>query len=305
MGFLSSIGNQVKLGMSTIKDLNPTLLAKLDKNSVIGTLSSATASNSPTAPVSTAALTELNSKTDLNTQRIDAMIQDTSTAGTTATWSIDQIKAYIAEVDDTYFAADLAERDDDAIGLVIPKRQGVRVFVANASSDPEVGYDTDGTPFGAHYIYNGTDWVLIRTLQYRQTDVSELVRYSDVVDSLTSIAVDKPLSANQGRLLSESIAAGISGLVMAVDDTTVLAGGVIELTKVAKGEAANGMAFVVMAEGIIPVFVAMASDGASATIITDDPSVYVGTDVRISYITSGVATGNTGAGGDGGDGMVI
>jgi len=301
MAFLDATGNQFKQGISTIKNLNPALLAKVDKAQIVGTLDDVIADNTAGNPASAQAVKSLDDKTNLNTQKIEAIIDDGATTGDSKTWSVDQIKTYIAQEDDTYFAATLDERDDDAVGIVVPKRQGVRVFVADASADPDVGTDTDGTAFGAHYIYNSSVWLLIRTLQYRQVDVTPYVRYDDVVDSLDSIETTKPLSANQGRELIDLINGGVGSLVMAVDDTTVLTGGVIELTKIAKGEATNGMALVVVDEGIIPVFVTMAADGKSATIIADDVTIFETKTVRISYLTDGTASGNTGDGGGDGD----
>jgi len=298
------IDPKFKQGMSTVKNLNPALLLKVNNSQISPSLAAAILDNTAGNPASTKALVEVNAKADLNTQKINTLIDDTAVVGTGKTWSIDQIKAYVAEEDDTYFAATITERDDDTVGIIIPKRQGVRVFIADASTDANVGTDANGVPFGAYYIYNGTAWILIRSLAYRQVDVTPYVRYTDVVDDLASTQTNKPLSANQGRELALLIATGNASLRMAVDDVVVGAGGVIPLSMVARGEATNGMSFVITTEGIIPVFVTMATDGKSATIIEDDATLYEGQTARISYLTDGeiipVATATVA-----GDGTVV
>lgn len=298
------IDPKFKQGMSTVKNLNPTLLGKVDKTQISPTLATTLEDNTTGNPASTQAVSELNTKTELNTQKIDSIVDDTASSSSSKVWSIDKIKAYIAEEDDTYFAATLQERDDDAVGIVIPKRQGIRVFVADASADTNVGTDSNGVAFGAYYIYDGTNWTLVRSLQYRQVDVTPFVRYDDVVDNLESTDADKPLSANQGRELASLVQVGNASLTMAVDDVEVAEGGVINLTKVARGQATNGMGLILTDEGIVPVFVTMSADGKSATIIEDDVTLYVGNTARISYLTSGeLIVADVPA--DGGDGLVV
>lgn len=291
---------KIKKGMSSVQNLNSALALKVDKTQVKGTLTEVIADNTTLNVASTASVKSVNDEVVLNLARIDALIDDTAVAGGTTTLSVDGIKALVAELDDTYYAADLTERDDDAVGIVIPLRVGVKVFVADASADARVGVDTDGTAFGANYVYNGTEWILIQTLQYRSIDVTPYVRYTEIVDSLDSILADRPLSANQGRILLGLVNAGVSSLVLAVDDVVVAVGGVIGLTRVARGEIVNGMALVQMDEGLIPVFVTVSADGATATILADDVTIYEGKDTRISYMTDGTATVADGGGGDGG-----
>ena len=292
MAFGEKNSHTFKQGMGTVKGLNPALINKVDKNQVAGTLEVALNDNTEGNPASTKALAELAANLSDTEQRANALIDDNVSSGDNKTWSIDQIKSYFAEQDDTYFVADLTERDNDTVGIKVPKRQGIRVFVVDASSDDKVGVDKVGNPFGADYIYNNNSWLLIRSLEYRQVDITPFIRYSEVQNNLDSLETNKPLSAAMGKNLKGIIDNSIGGLKLVYDDTAVGENGIIELLQVAKGQAINGMAFVMLNDEIVPVFVSIATDGKTASIISDDASIYVGSECRISYLTGGVATGS-------------
>jgi len=290
--FLDNANNAFKQSKSSIKGLNPALLTKLGKSQVIPSLENVLADAAVSNAASTKSVSELNGKLNVVDSRVSSLIDDTSTSGTDSTWSVDAIKKYISEVDDTYLAANLDERDDDTVGQKIPKVTGTRVFVVDASADSNVGSDKEGNPFGADYIYNEDSWLLIRARAYKQIDLTPFVKKEDVVDGLESTATQKPLSANSGRILAEQVKAAAAAQVIYTDDTTVKedddGNARISFAYVSRGTVVNGMAYVLDPEkGLLPVFVETSGDGKYAIIIADEPDAYFDKDCRVSYLTVG------------------
>lgn len=114
---------------------------------------------------------------------------------------------YIVKLDVTNETTSVSLRINDTIGKILKK-----VTISGMLSDFDIG----DIQSGQEYIckYNGQFLVLINTdaFTFMNRQISEFVLKEEVVDNLTSVKTDVPLSANQGKVLSNIIQTKIDNL---------------------------------------------------------------------------------------------
>jgi len=108
------------------------------------------------------------------------------------TWSSQKIQNFVVENDDSEYFVDIADRD---AFTVTPERNGVIAIVVDASADPVVGTEEDGTPLGALYIRKDGVWKFLFTKGYKKVNFAGYVHED-------GLAVD--LSVNDPKIAASS-----------------------------------------------------------------------------------------------------
>jgi len=207
------------------------------------------------------------------------IIDDAAETGGEITWSIDQIKSFVASVNDSIVVSNLAERDE-----IENPASTLIAFVLDTAGDESLG-KSEGNP--ASYIYvEGDGWKLMQVLK-GDIDLTPYVKKDSIVNNITEGGAGVPLSAEQGVVLAAMIAEGIKlASVEMVVDALVVDGNYITLTYEARGAIVNNTIEIEVDDGIWDI-VDIEKDADNAKkykILSDNDSEYDGKNCKASYI---------------------
>ncbi len=272
-----------KRRVGSIDGLTNLLAGKINIAAIMAAKVDVENSNSVSTVASSAAVNEI--VMGINTQitninnSIGGLIDDAADTGNAVTWSVDKLKAYVASVDDSVVVSDITERDNlsEVYDTLI-------AYVIDTTGDTSLG-DNEGA--AAAYIYvDGNGWSLLQILA-TDIDVTPFVKYSDIVDDLTTGGTSVPLSAAQGIALKALIDAAAQSTEIAVDNGLVITGDDFSSTYTPVGAVIGGTAEVEVSAGVWDVVDIVAGVGAKAwTLLPATASEYDGKTCRISYLKS-------------------
>jgi len=179
--------------------LESALASKFDKNNIAAAWSDVESLNNTDTVPSTASIVSLKAQLENAIQEVSDnvvnIIDDTATDGGDKTWSIDKIKQFVASVDDTVVVNTIQDRD------ALQAYDSLIAFVLDTTGDSSLG-EFEGQPYT--YIYANGEWKAISPVA-GELDTTVFVKYSDIVNDLTSGGTDKPLSAEMGKQLAGTI----------------------------------------------------------------------------------------------------
>jgi hypothetical protein len=272
-----------KRRVGSIDGLTNLLAGKLNTAAIMAAKVDVENSNSVATVASTAAVNEI--VLDINTQitnlnnSIGGLIDDAADTGNSVTWSVDKLKAYVASVDDSIVVSDITERDNlsEVYDTLI-------AYVIDTTGDSSLG-DNEGS--AAAYIYvDGTGWSLLQILG-QDIDVTPFVKYTDVVDDLTTGGDSVPLSAAQGVALKALVDAAAQSTEIVVDSGLVISGDDFTSTYTPVGDVIGGTAEVETSSGVWDIVDIVAGTGAKAwTLLPGTANEYDGKTCRITYLKS-------------------
>lgn len=270
-----------KRRMASVDGLIGALSGKFDVASIMGAKADVVNSNSALTVPSTAAINEIVA--EFNTQitnistSLSGIIDDTASTGNSATWSIDKIKAFIASVDDSVVVANLDDRNN------IPNpHQSMIAYVIDTTGDTSLG-DKEGQ--AAAYVYvDGKGWQLLQILT-QDIDTTPFVKYTDIVNDLTTGGKAVPLSAEQGKELKALVDAAAHATEIYVDNGLKISGNDFNSTYTPVGNVIGGVAEVETSDGVWDVVDVVAGDSPKAwKLLPSTDKEYDGKTCRISYL---------------------
>lgn len=133
-----------------------------------------------------------------------ATLLDDSNTSSEKTWSSEKIVTYVAENDDSVAFSDIAERD---AYVLAPERDGVTALVADASADPQVGFDAENNPLGALYLRKNGVWNFLFTKGYKKVNFEGYLNEDSLVGNLETNDPKAPLGANVGVMIASMMSA--------------------------------------------------------------------------------------------------
>jgi len=183
-----------------IYKLDDILNQKFDAAKVLKTLDDVVSVNSVDSVPSSAAIVAL--KTELENKINDAksfaqsLIDDTVESGSDKTWSVDKIKQFVASVDDTVVVQNIDERNN------LKAYDSLIAFVLDTSGDDSLTEEFRGKPYA--YIYANGQWQPLSPVA-GEIDSDTFVKYTDIVNDVTTGGAKKVLSAEMGKYLDGRI----------------------------------------------------------------------------------------------------
>ena len=260
--------------------LNEALASKVDLALIRKTLDDVVSANNDSTIPSTAAVVALktNLENQINEVRsfAQSLIDDSVDGGTDKTWSVDKIKQFVASVDDTVVVQTIADRDN------LKPYDSLVCYVLDTSDDTELGPDFRGKPVA--YIYADGKWHPISPLS-KEIDSTVFVKYSDIVNDLTTGGANKPLSAEMGKHIANDLipAAANSAKQELVTESVKITNNKITTTKPIVGALVFNCAEVATDEGIVVVDAVVSGD-KEVTIQPDQGDNFEGKTARITYL---------------------
>ena len=272
-----------KRRVGSIDGLTGLLAGKINIAAIMAAKIDVENSNSVSTVASTAAVNEI--VTDLTSQisaissSVGGIIDDTADTGNTVTWSVDKLKAYVASVDDSVVVSDISERDNYSNPY-----DSLIAYVIDTTGDSSLG-DDEGT--AAAYIYiDGSGWALLQILA-QNIDVTPFVKYSDIVNDLTTGGTAVPLSAEQGKELKALVDAAGQSTEIYVDSGLTISGDDFTSTYTPVGAVIGATAEVEVSAGVWDVVDIVAGANAKEwTLLPGTASEYDTKTCRISYLKS-------------------
>lgn len=272
-----------KRRVGSIDGLTALLTNKLGVASVMAAKIDVENSNSVSTVASTAAVNEIvggitTQITNLGTA-LNGLIDDAAETGSTVTWSIDKLKAYVASVDDSIVVSDISERDN-----VSDPYDSLIAYVIDTTGDTSLG-DDEGT--AAAYIYiDGTGWALLQILA-QNIDTTPFVKYTDIVNDTTTGGAGVPLSAEQGKILAAAIAAAGTSTEMKVDSGLTITGDDFATSFTPIGDIVGATAEVEVTPGVYDVVDLIAGSTAKDWVLVPATAgEYTGKTCRVTYMKS-------------------
>ena len=183
-----------------IYKLDDILNQKFDAAKVLKTLDDVVSVNSVDSVPSSAAIVAL--KNDLENKINEAksfaqsLIDDTVESGSDKTWSVDRIKQFVASVDDTVVVQNIDERNN------LKAYDSLIAFVLDTSGDDNLTEEFKGKPYA--YIYANGQWQPLSPVA-GEIDSDTFVKYTDIVNDVTTGGSNKVLSAEMGKYLDGRI----------------------------------------------------------------------------------------------------
>ena len=267
--------------IGSINGLTSLLAGKVNVAAIMAAKADVNSSNSVSTVPSTAAVNEI--VTGINTQitdlgaSVDGIIDDTAGTGNNITWSVDKIKSFIASVDDSVVVSNIDDRDN------IPNAHDSMIaYVVDTTGDTSLG-DNEGN--AAAYIYvDGTGWQLLQILT-QDIDTTPFVKYTDIVDDLTTGGTSVPLSAEQGKELKVLVDAIDFSTEIYVDNGLKISGNDFASTYTPLGNLIGATAEVETSDGVWDIVDVVAGDSAKAwKLVPGTDKEYDGKTCRISYL---------------------
>jgi len=272
-----------KRRIGSIDGLTNLLASKVGVAAIMAAKADVEASNSVSTVASSAAVNEIvlgltNQINNLSTG-MNGLIDDAADTGNTVTWSVDKIKGYVASVDDSIVVSDISERDN-----VSDVYDSLIAYVIDTTGDTSLGNE-EGT--AAAYIYiDGSGWALLQILA-QNIDVTPFVKYSDIVNDLTTGGTMVPLSAEQGKELKSLVDAAADSTEIAVDNGLVITGDGFDSTYTPVGAVIGGTAEVEVSSGVWDVVdIVAGANGKAWLLLPTTANEYDGKTCRISYLKS-------------------
>ena len=265
----------------TIYGLNGALDAKIGKELIRKTLDDVINSTSPDAVVGTGAVAtlkeNLEDKINKVLQTAQAIIDDTATSGDKSTWSVDKIKEFISNIENVVVKS-IDDRNK------VKASNGLVAYVIDTSKDMNLGPDFKGKPFV--YIYANGAWHPITPLS-KEIDSTVFIKYSSIVNDLTTGGTNKVLSAEMGKKINEEILPNAISSVKQefVSDTATIKNNKIQTSKIINGTVVFNCAEVETDKGIVVVD-AIVTGPKEVTIYPNKGDNYESKNAKVSYIAS-------------------
>ena len=271
-----------RFSRKNIYGLDDILKAKLDAINVKKTMDEVLSSASELDVPSVKAIQELKNVLEAKIATVksvaESIIDDTVASSSNKTWSIDKIKEFVASVDDTVVVQDIQQRD------ALKAYDSLIAFVLDTSADKNLPDDVRGKPFS--YIYANGQWQPLAPLA-KEIDTTVFVKYSDIVNDVTTGGADKPLSAEMGKyianeLIPQSVDAAKTQLVTEMNTIT---NGKIKLSKQPIGNLVFDCAEISTDEGIVVVD-AKITNPKEVTIDVQNAADYEGKVARVCFLAA-------------------
>jgi len=165
-------------GQEGTANLQIDLAARIKKDAISPTGADVLANPTSARVASAKAVSELIASIPALTTIIDDALTSTE-----KTWSSQKIQEFVHQNDDSEYFVDIAERD---AFVVNPERNGLIAIVVDASADPVVGTEEDGTPLGALYIRKDGEWKFLFTKGYKKVNFTGYVHENSLATELTA-----------------------------------------------------------------------------------------------------------------------
>jgi hypothetical protein len=221
--------------------------------------------------------TDIGDQLTTITQNIGNIIDDTADTGNAVTWSVDKLKAYVASVDDSIVVGSISERDN-----VSDTYDSLIAYVIDTTGDTTLG-DDEGTSC-AYIFVEGDGWKLLQVLA-QNIDTTPFVKYTDIVDDLSTGGANKPLSAEQGKELKALVDAAGQSTEMCVDSGLTITGDDFSSTYTPVGDIVGATAEVEVSAGVWDIVDVVAGGSAKAwTLVPGTAGEYDGLTCRITYL---------------------
>lgn len=271
-----------KYSRKNIFGLDAILQAKLDKANVKKTIDEVLNATDDLAVPSAKTIQTLKTTLEAKIEQVKNIatniIDDTVASGSDKTWSIDKIKEFVASVDDTIVVQDIQQRDS------LKAYDSLIAFVLDTSADENLPEDVRGKPFS--YIYANGEWQPLAPLT-KEIDTSVFVKYSDIVNDLQTGGEQKPLSAEMGKYIANTLIPAKVNEVKTtlVTDVATIENGKVQLSKTPIGSLVFDCAEISTDEGIVVVD-AKISGVKEVTIDVENPEEYEGKVAKVCYLAN-------------------
>lgn len=269
-----------KLARRGVFGLEAELAKKFEIANIKTTFSDVQSANNGTTVPSTSAAVEMyndiqTSLTNLQNS-VDGIIDDSAVNGANVTWSVDQIKSYIASVDDSVVVANLDERDN--LSNLHPS---LVAFVLDTTGDTSLG-DEEGK--SAAYIYTDNGWVLYSVLR-DEISTDNLLTKNDIVNDTTTGGTDKVASAEVAKQLAQQIVDSANGVnKVIVSESLAISSDQITLSAPAEGDIIDGAVEVLGDSGYVLVDATLGDDKQTVTLAVENAGEFDGKNARVSYL---------------------
>lgn len=191
-------------GQEGTANLQIDLAARVKKDAIETSGNALLANPSDAKVASSKAVAELiNAIPSIQTLIDDALVSEEKT------WSSQKISDFVHENDDSEYFVDIADRD---AFTVAPERNGVIAIVVDASADPVVGTDDDGTPLGALYIRKDGAWKFLFTKGYKKVSFTGYIHEDNLVSTLDVNDAKKGASAAAVFALANALSTTVSSV---------------------------------------------------------------------------------------------
>ena len=269
-----------KRRVGSISGLTDLLGSKLEVSSIAGAKADVEKLNSIATIPSTAALNEIVAGLSANISKVQSsvggLIDDTAVAGGSVSWSVDKIKAFVASVDDSVVVENISARDD-----IENPHETLIAYVLDTTGDTSLG-DDEGKSVA--YIYVNGAWKVMQILA-THVDTTPFVKYTDIVNDLTTGGKAVPLSAEQGKALKALVDAAAVSTEMFVDTGLAITGDDFKSTHTPIGAIVGATAEVEVSDGVWDIVdVTAGSDAKSWVLVPVKSGDYDKKTCRITYL---------------------